>query len=88
MTAVVHQFRHDPDYGMTAAEHLEEVSRLLGWDQGPWTITVEVSDGTVRRAVAHQHAPKVAATRSDLHALRRELDRDALEAETPPDPAA
>jgi hypothetical protein len=67
------RLREDPDYAMTAAEHLEEFARLTGLEQGGWQVLLDIRDGHVTRIVADPRTVKVAMGRDELHARRREL---------------
>lgn len=73
--AAVLRLSDDPDYGMTAAEHLEEVLRLTGLDHGGWQLQIRARDGHIERLVADPVA-KVALGRDELHARRRELSSE------------
>jgi hypothetical protein len=74
----VRLLRQDPDYAMTAAEHLEEVARLLDLEEGPWALTVRLRDGHVERLVADPVGGKRALGRDELHERRRELSSEQL----------
>jgi hypothetical protein len=62
------RLREDPDYAMTAAEHLEEAFRLMGWSDGSWSVEILARDGHVEKA----YPKRGAIGRHELHERRRD----------------
>lgn len=54
---------------MTAAEHLEEAARLMGWAVGVCRIELFVKDGHLEKAIPHGGP----VGRNEMHERRRDL---------------